>query len=289
MVNDTQLERYKKLLSFIDENFKEEITVEKIEDICHYSYRNINRIFLALQAETIGKYIKRLRLEKAAQYLKYSEIPISDIAYTIGFEDRVTFSKAFKNKYQLSPSGFRNSNESILETLQQSILNNSDAEHRKLEFEIEYLPDFEHIFLTYRGSYRDVPAIEKDWDKLFDYAMKKKILSDHSIFFTEIIDGNEISDTLNFRLNLSLILEKSLNLKPEGLFRTKFHQRQKYVKFVHQGAQKGITDFYQRIYAFWMQDVNLELVDLPILEFYSNLEKGLSKEKLITKIYIPVA
>ncbi|MEM6967438.1 MAG: hypothetical protein AAF573_21925 [Bacteroidota bacterium] len=32
MSNPTQIERYKKLLSFIDENFKEPINIEKIEE-----------------------------------------------------------------------------------------------------------------------------------------------------------------------------------------------------------------------------------------------------------------
>ena len=43
MGNQVQLERYKKLLSFIDEHFKEDINIEKIEAVCHYSYRNINQ------------------------------------------------------------------------------------------------------------------------------------------------------------------------------------------------------------------------------------------------------
>ena len=65
MQNETQLERYKKLLEYLDKQFKEEVNIEKVEAISHYSYRNINRIFEALHHETIGKYVKRIRLEKA--------------------------------------------------------------------------------------------------------------------------------------------------------------------------------------------------------------------------------
>ena len=113
MSNEFQLERYKKLISFLDENFKDDINIEKVEAICHYSYRNINRIFEALHHETIGKYIKRLRLEKAAQYLLYSEMGVSEIGYEVGFIDRAVFSKAFKKKYGCAPSAFRIRNESM--------------------------------------------------------------------------------------------------------------------------------------------------------------------------------
>ena len=72
MQNKIQLDNYKKLMAYINEHFKEDINSQRIEEICHYSYRNINRIFQAIHGETVGKYIKRIRLEKAAEYLKYS-------------------------------------------------------------------------------------------------------------------------------------------------------------------------------------------------------------------------
>ncbi len=288
MSNETQLERYKKLLSYIDANFKEDINIEKVEAVCHYSYRNINRIFEALHQETIGKYIKRLRLEKAAQYLKYSDIKVSNIAYEVGFEDRAAFSKAFKSKYGSSPSAFRVSNETVWQEAHQSLLEKEGDDREPLQYEIEYLPDFECLFLEYRGSHKDIPAIESTWDKLFAYVNKKGMVSNDSIFMTEVIDDNEISDDINFRFNLAFLLEKPLPFKPKGLFRTKTHKRQKYAKFVHKGAHQNSVEFYNRIYAFWMTDVSLEFEDLPTLEFYPNYDENLPPEELLTEIYIPV-
>lgn len=288
MNNPTQLDRYKKLLSYIDEHFREDINIQKVEAVCHYSYRNINRIFEALHNETIGKYVKRIRLEKAAQYLKYSEMPVSDIAYEVGFEDRAAFSKAFKNKYKLSPSAFRNSNESLRKSLQESLQINQFVDREKLQFEIEYLPDFELLFLEYRGHYEDAKTIDATWEKLFSYALKKEILSQHSILMTEIIDDNEISDNIHSRYNFALILEQPLSFPPEGLYRTKTHKRQKYAKFTHKGSDKSSAELYKKIYALWILDVALELVDLPTLEFYPNYEEDLPENELITEIYIPV-
>ncbi|MDT7831316.1 AraC family transcriptional regulator [Flavobacteriaceae bacterium S356] len=289
MSNTTQLERYKKLLSFIDDHFKEDINIGKIEDVSFYSYRNINRIFEALHNETIGKYIKRLRLEKAAQYLAYSDMGVSEIAYEVGFEDRAAFSKAFKSKYKTSPSYFRAHTEVILKNTQQSLLPNEGVAREQLKFEIEYLPSFEYLFLEYRGNFDDLERIHSSWDELVRYITKKGLLSESSIFMTEIVDDADISDTLSFRYHLSLVLEQPLSFAPEGLFRKKTHKRQKYVKFTYKGSDKSSIDFYKRIYAFWMLDVNLELVDLPTLEFYPNYEENLPEDELITEIYIPVA
>ena len=288
MNNKTQLERYKKLISYIENNLKEDINIETIESICHYSYRNINRIFEALHQETIGKYIKRLRLEKASQYLKYSDMGISDIAYEVGFEDRVVFSKAFKKKYCYSPSAFRNSNQAILKVMQQTLIDKKGADRQPLQFEIEYLPSFNYLFIEHRGAYNNISAIEDTGNYLYNYALSKGIINNRSIFMTEIMDDSDISDSIHLRYNLGFILEKPLSFEPENLFRTKSHRRQKYAKFTHIGSHQNCIDFYNEIYAFWLLDVALELKDLPTLEFYPNYATDNDNNNILTQIYIPI-
>ena len=288
MKNATQLERYKKLLTYLDGKFKEEINTDKVEAISHYSYRNINRIFKALHHETIGKYIKRRRMEKAAEYLKYTDKGISEIAYEVGFEDRFAFSKAFKKTFNCSPNAFRNSCESKREIIRQSFDTEKETERQKLQFEVKFLANFEFLCLEYRGLYDDILAIKKAYKQLLDFALEKGTLTGNSIFMTEIKDDNEISDSLNFRYNLGIVLDKPLTFKPDGLFKSKVHKRQKHARFIHKGAYEKCIDTYNKIYAFWWVEVNLELADLPTIEIYLNNDEDTPKEELLTEIYIPV-
>ncbi|MEM9546529.1 MAG: AraC family transcriptional regulator [Bacteroidota bacterium] len=288
MHHEQQLTRYKTLLSYIDAHFKEDINIEKVESISHYSYRNINRIFEALHHETIGKYIKRLRLEKAAQYLKYSELGISDIGFEVGFEDRAAFSKAFKKKYGYSPSAFRESSDSNFDTEIQLMYKNEGKNREKLQFEIIYLPAFDYLFLEHRGDYNDFLAMENTGDQVYDYALQKGLLTPRSKFMTEVVDDSTISDSIHLRYNMGFILEQSLPFAPEGLYRVKHHSPQKYARFMHQGTYQSCSNYYEEIYAYWMMDVNLELKDLPSLEFYPDADINASNPEILTEIYIPV-
>ncbi|MEM1324263.1 MAG: AraC family transcriptional regulator [Bacteroidota bacterium] len=288
MTNETQLQRYKRLITYIDERFKEDINIEKVEAISHYSYRNINRIFQALHHETIGKYIKRMRLEKAAQYLKYSKASVSDIAFEVGFEDVAAFSKAFKSKYNCSPSAFRNSSESIRQIIEQSLVLEPEALRPHLQFEISDLPSFDFLCLEYRGDYNDLAAIGARWKQMLNYAQQQQLLNDRSIFLAEILDDNKISEYINCRYNLGILLAQPLDFEPDGLFKQKQHKRQRYAKFLHVGPHEQSQETYTKIYAHWMLDVKLELADAPILEFYLNHEENAPKEELITEILIPV-
>ncbi len=283
--NLTQIERYKNLIQFIDENFKKEINIEKIEEVSHYSYRNINRIFQSLHHETIGKHIKRIRLDKAAEYLKYSNEQIYNIALEVGFSDIASFSKAFKKRFNCSPTAFRQSSETLLKANQQIIDNNPQ---KPISFTTETLPEFDFLYLEHKGNTQNIKAIEQTWNILFEYTHQKGLLSNDSIFFSENLDDNEITDDFQCRTNVALIIEKPIDFVLKGLFHLKKHAAQKYAKFIHKGTNETLVDTYNLIYASWMIDVQLEFEDKPTLEFYVNHHEQVSKKDLITEIYIPI-
>jgi len=285
--DNPQLYRYQKLLTYLDEHLHE-VSIERVEKVCHYSYRNINRIFEAIHHETIGKYVKRLRLEKGAQFLKYSDMGVSQIAYKIGFEDRSAFSKAFRARYGISPKEYREDAELARQAMQDKLDPQADPNRKKLDFEVEYLPDFEYIFFECQG-YQSMDEVEKNWHAFVDFIDQKDLLSNHAILMTEITDDDAIGDQLKSRYGPAMIIEKPLSFQLSGPYRVKSHQKQKYAKFIHQGSAESLADFYRKIYAFWMTDVSQELIDSPILEFYPNFEVDQAKDTLLTEIYIAIA
>lgn len=279
----TQLERYKKTIDYIQNNFKEKIDINTIEKVSYYSYRNINRIFLSLHHETIGKYTKRIRLEKAAEYIKYSDTQLYDIALEVGFNDLAAFSKAFKKKFACSPNAFRQSTQQLNKLKLQSLKEDTES----IEYEIERLPSFKMLFLEHRGSYSNLAAIEKSWEILLKYCEQNDLLSDRTVYFSESLDDNEISDEIHCRTNVAITLDKE-NFEPEGLFQIKIHAPQKYVKFEHIGPTQTLEDTYNLIYASWLTDVQLEFADKPSLEFYVNHNPSIPSEQFLTEIYIPI-
>lgn len=288
MTNFTQLTRYKKLVQFLEEKFKQNIDAKQIEDITFYSYRNINRIFSALHHETIGNYIKRRRLEKSAEYLKYSNKSVFDIALNIGYADIASFSKAFKKHFNCSPSNFRNSNYLKDEITQKTIDKSNSMNPQKIPFEIETIPKFQMLYLTFNGNYENIAGIEKIWNELLKYALKERLLNDETIFVAEILDDDEICETIQCRYNAGIILEESQTINPEGLFQTKTIDNQKYAKFIHKGSYESSMNTYNLIYSQWMTEIKLEFADKPILEFYPNDEGTTPDKDLITEIYIPI-
>ena len=62
-------------------------------------YRKLNSI-TTLSA---NEFIRSYRLKKAAEFLKTSEVNISEILYQVGFSNRSYFTKCFKKQYDVTP------------------------------------------------------------------------------------------------------------------------------------------------------------------------------------------
>ena len=102
-------------LEYIEHNYHKNIKVQGIAD-----YIGINRSYLTnCFKNTLNlspqEYILNYRMNQASVLLKNSNLLISEIASSVGYDDALNFSKAFKKVYGFNPTNYRN-NEDKLET-----------------------------------------------------------------------------------------------------------------------------------------------------------------------------
>lgn len=56
---------------------------------------------------TVGDYLRSLRLEHAKNELRFTDLPIVEIALTVGYSDQSHFSTAFKRHAEMTPAEYR--------------------------------------------------------------------------------------------------------------------------------------------------------------------------------------
>ncbi|WP_340065657.1 AraC family transcriptional regulator [Ascidiimonas aurantiaca] len=71
------------------------------------SQAKLQEAFKLLYTRTVTEYIRHVRLEAARDYLRETDMNISQVVYSVGFSSRSYFSKIFKAKYNISPSDFK--------------------------------------------------------------------------------------------------------------------------------------------------------------------------------------
>ncbi|MDO4297026.1 MAG: helix-turn-helix domain-containing protein [Lachnospiraceae bacterium] len=96
-----------RICEYIYANYAESLTLNEIADAFSISPSYLSHYFRKKKNQSIIRLIGDVRLEKAAEYLRKTEIPIADIAEKAGYGDGNYFSKVFRKKYGNSPSDYR--------------------------------------------------------------------------------------------------------------------------------------------------------------------------------------
>lgn len=80
---------------------------------CHLSPSGFHTLFLEQLGETPGRYLIRIRLQKACELLYGTELSVLDIAIESGFSSLSNFYRCFRNLYHTSPQKWREQYRSI--------------------------------------------------------------------------------------------------------------------------------------------------------------------------------
>ncbi len=94
--------------TYIESNFAEKISVEQLASKFAISRRNFVRRFKKATANTPLEYIQRVKIEAAKKDLESSTNNISDVMYSVGYNDTKAFRNTFKKYTGLSPIEYRN-------------------------------------------------------------------------------------------------------------------------------------------------------------------------------------
>lgn len=101
------LVRIGKAISFIENNYLNDIYIQQLAEMSFMSVRNFQRIFKDSTGLSPNEYILDLRIQNASRLLTETDSSISDISGQVGITDWFYFSKAFKKRFGISPTKYR--------------------------------------------------------------------------------------------------------------------------------------------------------------------------------------
>ena len=98
----------KEAISYIEQNFQNDITVETIAASCGLNRSYFGKIFHENMGKSPQEFLISYRMSKAAELLRLTGLSIADIGNAVGYPNQLHFSRAFKNVYGISPRQWRN-------------------------------------------------------------------------------------------------------------------------------------------------------------------------------------
>ena len=273
------IQRINKVVAYINNHLDESLDLKTLSEVAALSEFHFHRVFKALKGETIGAHITRLRLEATARLLRYTPLPIEEIAFNIGYETPASLSKAFKNQYGITPSEYRTNKDIYI--MKKEIINPDLAlkTPKIMELEPKNL-----IYVALTGEYGTLDY-GKAYEQLWAVVKSQKLFTKGIESICVSYDDPKITEASLQRSEVSLAIHKPAS--PEGEVSCKSLAGGKYAVFFYQGSYTHLSAVYDAAMR-WVIDSEYEVRDEPTFEKYLNDCRRTPEHKLKTEIYIPI-
>lgn len=97
----------KKVKEYLEQNYENDIHISDIANLFGISDAYLQRTYKQTEGESIIRSLHRIRMEKASVLLTNSNLPIVDIAISVGINSRQHFTRVFYEEYGCSPKDYR--------------------------------------------------------------------------------------------------------------------------------------------------------------------------------------
>ena len=276
--------RFNRAFDYIDKHLGEGLTVELLSQVANFSKYHFHRQFSEYAGISVFRYVQLMRLKRASYRLVFNKLEkITDIALDAGFENPESFSRAFKNTYGQTPSGFRRSplwkpwNERHQFPIRKRI---QSMEVRIVEFEETKVAVLEH---------RGPPALVNDSAGKFIEWRKASGLSPvkSSMTFGIVYDNPDTTDPEQFRFDICGSVSEDVPDNPHGII-NKIIPCGRCAVVRHHGSHDRIGACAYYLYQDWLPKSGEELRDFPLYFHYLNLLPETPEHELVTDVYLPL-
>jgi AraC family transcriptional regulator len=300
--------RMNRVLDFINKNLNEDIRLETLSDIACFSPFHFHRIFTALIGESPADFVRRLRLERAAnQLLATPLLSVTDVAFGNGFTSSAQFSRLFRQRFGMSPSAWRLHwekksknrqakskkmkaadlliayNKSIKDSKRRSRMN----DHQKnIRVEVKHVPSKRIAYVKHLKGYEDSKGIGEAFQKLFLWAGPRGFMNGKMHVLGMSLDNPDI--TPKDRCRYYACVTVSEEAEPEGEVGIMNTHGGTFAVARFKGKRDVFKKAYDYMYGAWLPQSGYQPDDYPGYEVYLG-EPDSSKDPVFEfELYVPL-
>lgn len=297
--------RINKVLDYIEKNIESDLNLEKLASISCFSPFHFHRIFSSMIGETLNAFIKRVRAEKASMIISQNpDITMTETALKCGYTSSSAFSRAFKERFDISPSDyqkkilkknskFRQTNSKIWkaeENISDYFCNEQKIERintmnvKPLSEEIREMPEFNVAYIRNIGSYKNLDSI---FENLFKWAGPRGLIKFPETKCLGIYhDDPNVTDEDKLRASVCITVPKGT--KTEGEIGSMIIPGGKFACLKFEISKDEFGDTWNYVMGKWLPESGYEPDDRMCYELYLNNHHEHPENKFIFEICLPV-
>jgi AraC-like DNA-binding protein/mannose-6-phosphate isomerase-like protein (cupin superfamily) len=105
--NGTHKRMVEGIISYMMEHYDQPVSAEELCGQFHVSRSTLFRLIKRHTGVTMNEFLVTIRMKKAKELLQETDLPITEVAASVGFQDISHFCHTFKRLSSMTPSGYR--------------------------------------------------------------------------------------------------------------------------------------------------------------------------------------
>lgn len=267
------------LIEYINNHLSENIDLNRLAELSGFSRWHFHRVVSAFLGEPVGSFIMRMRIETAARLLRYTDLPIQEISWRVGYDAPSSLSKLFKQFYGISPNEYRMNKDY---TIMKPEMIKPDL---NIEAKVKEVPALQVIYIRLTGDYK-MNDYGGTWMKLCAYVQQQGLPMGDCCPLCIYHDDPKVTAPEKLRTDVCMVLPVPGIAK--GEVGAKVIPAGRCAVFVYKGSYADLQAVYDTIYARLIPEMGCTLRDEPSYERYLNDPCTTPSEELLTEICIAV-
>ncbi|UUO06617.1 AraC family transcriptional regulator [Blastopirellula sp. J2-11] len=267
---------------FIQNHLDEDLSLEHLAAAADYSPCHFHRIFRGIAGESADDYVRRLRMERAAQSLRYRRRSVLDVALDAGYGSHEAFTRAFVRTFGVTPSDYQtlehppaSIKESLMSTLQYSSAN----------VRIEIQPSRRLAYIRVVGQYNH-ENLNPAFGRIIQFAAANNLMTGCTECVGVYHDDPDVTAPEKQRADVGVTVDETFQPIDDIQVQTIPSGRCAILR--HQGHYDTLHEAYRWFFAVWLPDSGHEPGDFPAYEVYVNDASQLPPEEWLTDICVPL-
>jgi AraC family transcriptional regulator len=266
-------------VKFINEHLHETMNLHRLAETVHISGFHFHRIFKAMLGECPGRYIQRLRMEKAAFKLTATNRTLMEIAEQTGYQSPQSLSKAFRKYYGIVPSEFRR-------LPQDAGVHVGRTERMFVTPDIREVEPKTVISTCVTDPFRSPDACRDAWQKLVRF-MQVDDTPDATYEYICLTQHlSTVTKSEHCGLHVGIVCTG--NRESCGVFERRTIAGGLYAVFPFRGTCENMEMLYCYIYRNWLPNHPYELREVASFEKFLHTPVGMNADEFVAEVYIPI-
>ncbi|MDY6984321.1 MAG: GyrI-like domain-containing protein, partial [Pseudomonadota bacterium] len=273
--------RINKVLDYIHAHLDDELSVDTLSRIAHFSRFHFHRQFSDYTGITVTRLVQLLRLRRASLQLVFNKrARITDIAFQAGFANAESFSRAFRREHGQTPTAFRSNPRWVP---WQSAWLPQPVEEQQWKVELCEFPAMYVAVIEHRGPREQVPIAMA---KLFEWrqanARKYDIGGAYGIYPCD----PERTPPEQLRIEFAVEVDRPVAPGADGIHNKLIPEGRCAVlrNVAAYQAQNAIRWLFRE----WLPGSGEQLRDFPLYCHFVTADAGMPENKKAVDVYVPL-